>query len=124
MQSEVRLWHNGSLYPSSLLALFLRIRLLSDVLDAPAGVADTARTSTLAKSITNFVGRMDIRPFTVGPCRCRGLRRPPPASPLPEVGRRHEDLRQPAHAMPEPRNRFGRKERRGRHSGRVDLAGA
>ena len=67
MQSEVRLWHNGSLYPSSLLALFLRIRLLSDVLDAPAGVADTARTSTLAKSITNFVGRMDIRPFTVGP---------------------------------------------------------
>src|SRR6476661_5231731 len=67
MQSEVRLWHNGSLYPSSLLALFLRIRLLSDVLDAPAGAADTARTSTLAKSITNFVGRMDIRPFTVGP---------------------------------------------------------
>src|SRR5512132_1378605 len=102
MQSEVRLWHKGSLYPSSLLALFLRIRLLSDMLEAPAGVADTARTSTLAKSITNFVGRMDIRPFTVGPFPMPGASATSSASPLSEVGRRHEDLRQPAHAMPEP----------------------
>ena len=41
-----------------------------------------------------------------------------------EVGRRHEDLRQPVHAMPEPRNRFRRKEHRQRHSGCMDVAGA